>query len=215
MVLTLEDRHNRPVNGMVNTFLVDSDFTRSAQHLDRQRLGKQRVEAMQILRLIEDLYRLRRLLDVGDPDSYPNLQAYILALVRHYRSLGFIWSVHGRLLLRYPSTHSGPMVGRPIKLGFVYHPAVRMWYHHPEALKLYINAHIDEWVRRGYTNNMTRYCVDPNVDRPSWTTDPVFHLNHRGSLITKERVRNEPLWYQQMPAFVSAPVFIDYIWPVR
>lgn len=35
---------------MVNTFLPDRDFTKTAQSLDRARLGKQRVEALQILR---------------------------------------------------------------------------------------------------------------------------------------------------------------------
>lgn len=198
---------------MVNTFLVDPDFRRSAQKLDRQRLGKQRVEAMQILRLVEDLHRLRLLLH-EDPSHYPNLQEYIKVVARKYKSLGFIWSVYGRLLLRYPKGTNEPILGRPIKLGFVYHPAVRMWYHHPDALKLYINAHIDEWVHRGYTNNMQRYVVDPNVTRPPWTTDPVFHLNHRSALINKERLRNEPVWYQGFPEFVSAPAFVDYIWPV-
>jgi hypothetical protein len=35
---------------MVNTFLVDSNFDKSASMLDRRRLGKQRVEAIQILK---------------------------------------------------------------------------------------------------------------------------------------------------------------------
>ena len=40
---------------MVNTFLLHSDFATSARLLDSKRLGKQRVEAMQILHLIQYL----------------------------------------------------------------------------------------------------------------------------------------------------------------
>lgn len=38
----------------MQTFLPHPDFQRSARSLDRQRLGKQRVEALQILRAIQD-----------------------------------------------------------------------------------------------------------------------------------------------------------------
>ena len=40
---------------MVNTFLIDADFKKSAEMLDTKRLGKQRVEALQILHLIQYL----------------------------------------------------------------------------------------------------------------------------------------------------------------
>lgn len=36
---------------MVNTFLISSDFDKNAQLLDNARLGKQRVEAYQILNI--------------------------------------------------------------------------------------------------------------------------------------------------------------------
>ena len=40
---------------MVNLFLTDSDYRKSAKNLDDKRLGKQRVEAFQILTLLQDL----------------------------------------------------------------------------------------------------------------------------------------------------------------
>jgi hypothetical protein len=39
--------------GIMQTFLPFADFRRSAEVLDRQRLGKQRVEAMQILKVLD------------------------------------------------------------------------------------------------------------------------------------------------------------------
>ena len=44
--------HTKKEGDFVNTFLPYSDFNKSAQCLDRQRLGKQRVEAYQILRVL-------------------------------------------------------------------------------------------------------------------------------------------------------------------
>jgi len=38
----------------MQTFLPDPDFARSAQVLDRQRLGKQRVEVLQLLKALRD-----------------------------------------------------------------------------------------------------------------------------------------------------------------
>lgn len=51
---------------MVNTFLVDPDFRLSAQTLDTRRLGKQRVEAYQILLVIQQYRFLAR--HFGLPD---------------------------------------------------------------------------------------------------------------------------------------------------
>jgi hypothetical protein len=199
---------------MVNTFLVDPSFQQSAQILDRQRLGKQRVEAMQILHLVEWLHRLESKFRMTS-SMYPNLQLYIRELVRRYRTCGVTFSIAGRLLISYPAgIPQHLMRGRPIKLGFVYHPAVRMWFGYPTALKMYINAHIDEWVRRGYQNNMERYVIPSSVIAPPWTVDPHLHANHRSALLSKERMRSEPIWYQAMDIFADVPGFGDYIWPV-
>ena len=81
----------------MQTFLPYPEFEKSAAVLDRLRLGKQRVEAYQILRSI--------------------------TLVK----------------------------------GWAYHPIVKMWTGFESSLKLYSNAMVTEWIRRGYRNNLELY----------------------------------------------------------
>lgn len=70
---------------MVNTFLTSADFAKSAKSLDKARLGKQRVEAFQILNLISDLKLLSNLLEIKlDPK---NLKFSILQIFRAYKQL--------------------------------------------------------------------------------------------------------------------------------
>ena len=92
----------------MQTFLPYSCFTKSAQVLDKKRLGKQRVEAMQIINVLE-----------------------------------------GR--------------GR----GWENHPCTIMWDGYVEALKLYHNAVVMEWISRGYNNTMTLFEVGELVI-PRW-----------------------------------------------
>lgn len=110
---------------MVVTFVTSSNLKECAQVLDNKRLGKQRVEAKQILDIIEG--------------------------------------------------KSG---------GFAHHPIVEMWRCYPDALKLYINAMIDEWVERGFKNTMEKYDVD-DVKYPWWFNWKYLHLSHKCSLMRK------------------------------
>ena len=41
--------------------------------------------------------------------------------------------------------------------GWKNHPAVEMWKDNIDALKLYHNVIINEWIARGYNNNMKLY----------------------------------------------------------
>ena len=47
--------------------------------------------------------------------------------------------------------------------GWVNHPATLMWKGHTCFLAKYMNTMIDEWVARGYTNNMAKlpHCRNP------------------------------------------------------
>ena len=49
----------------MNTFLVDHDFLTSARKLDKRRLGKQRVEAYQILTILQNLHMLATILQIS------------------------------------------------------------------------------------------------------------------------------------------------------
>jgi hypothetical protein len=75
----------------VQTFLPDPDFRRSAQLLDRRRLGKQRVEALQVLRgLTVPGYGWRR---------HPAVRmwtGYEEAIVRYGLEICRVWREQGR-----------------------------------------------------------------------------------------------------------------------
>lgn len=132
----------------MQTFLPYPDFDACAACLDSRRLGKQRVEAFQILNTLAD----------------------------------------------------------PTRRGWRNHPAVRMWRGYEDALRLYMNAMIAEWVRRGYRNTMTRASVPTEVAMPPWLGDPAFHASHRSNLL-----RKDPEFYARYGW--SEPADLPYVWP--
>lgn len=133
----------------MQTFLPYPDFARSAACLDSQRLGKQRVEAYQILNTLAD----------------------------------------------------------PTRRGWRNHPAVSMWRGYEDALRLYMNAMITEWARRGYRNTMALARVAGPPRLPSWLGDPAFHASHRANLL-----RKNPEFYSRY-GWTESPD-LPYIWPI-
>ena len=111
----------------MQTFLPYADFKKSAQCLDNKRLGKQRVEAMQILKAIYI-------------DDY----------------------------------------------GWKNHPATKMWKEHPQALQLYMNACICEWIDRGFKNTMVLAKEDNSVLLPVWLGNTKLHNSHKSNLLRKD-----------------------------
>ena len=95
----------------MQTFLPYANFNRSARALDYKRLGKQRVEALQIHNIVS---------------------------------------------------------GKRTTGGWVNHPAVKMWKGYAAALAVYHNTMIDEWVDRGYNNNMPKLPVG-HLETPTWS----------------------------------------------
>jgi hypothetical protein len=134
----------------MQTFLPYPDFAQTAACLDYRRLGKQRVEAWQILRAIT----------LGD----------------------------------YPNWH--------------HHPAVRMWRGYPDALGVYMNACIDEWIGRGYRNTMAHHIITARYEAPPWLGNGAFHASHRAALLYKY-----PEYYSQF-GWSEAPEW-NYVWPVK
>ena len=112
----------------MQTFLPYPDFKKSLQALDYRRLGKQRVEAYQIIRAIKN---------------------------------------------------GG---------GWRHHPAVKMWRGHINALKLYYNLCLDEWVRRGYKNRMQKMPIRGKISYPHWFGRNAFHAAHRSNLLRKNNI---------------------------
>ena len=111
----------------MQTFLPYDTFEESASVLDYRRLGKQRVEGMQIVNAIEN----------------------------------------------------------PNKQGWQNHPIVIMWTPYVQALMLYTNTIINEWIKRGYNNNMKLYEID-SMTMPHWLGKESFHSSHRANLLRKD-----------------------------
>ena len=118
----------------MQTFLPYQSFEQSAQCLDYKRLGKQRVEAMQIFNAL-----------TGVP------------------------------------TKSGKSY-----TGWLNHPAVIMWKGCEEALLMYKNKMIEEWILRGYNNTMEIVGVSDDVTMPHWLGDNRVHSSHRSNLLRKD-----------------------------
>ena len=117
----------------MQTFLPYESFEKSAQTLDWRRLGKQRVEGMQIINAITGKTRKD---------------------------------------------------GKPYK-GWINHPCSVMWRDYAPALKHYTNVFIQEWINRGYNNNMEMYEVK-NMELPYWIGDERVHSSHRANLLRKD-----------------------------
>ncbi len=129
----------------MQTFLPYPDFKKSLQSLDYRRLGKQRVEAYQILRALK----------------FGN--------------------------------------------GYSKHPAVKMWRGHINALKHYYNLAIDEWVKRGYRNNMLKMKISGKIAYPLWFGRDKFHAAHRSNMLRKDYC-----YYSQYGW--SEPPDLPYLW---
>lgn len=113
--------------------------------------------------------------------------------------------------------------------GWVNHPAVKMWRGHEMALYFYVQAMVDEWIKRGYKSTIgdkARATVmradelgllDKNVvTNPFWVTDlDVFSQiasSHRMALLNKDYE-----WYSQFgwpEDMGKKPESYDYVWPV-
>lgn len=130
----------------MQTFLPYPDFAACAACLDDRRLGKQRVEAYQLLRVLR-----------GETRGWRN------------------------------------------------HPAARMWRGYEPALGAYMNAMIDEWIRRGHRNTMQRVPVEA-YDPPWWLGRGEFHASHRANLLRKDREHYGRHGWTEDP---STP----YVWP--
>ena len=135
----------------MQTFLPYPDFKKTFECLDYRRLGKQRVEAMQIYNII---------------------------------------------------------TGKNKTNGWIHHPAVLMWKLYHDALALYHNLCIKEWIARGYNNNMKFIDYNDNIILPPWFGREDFHSAHRQTLLWKNFE-----WYSQFN-WEEEPIY-EYVWPVK
>lgn len=134
----------------MQTFLPHASYYDTFKCLDRQRLGKQRVEATQILRSI--------------------------TIKKYKRNMGWVQ---------------------------------RLWEGHTKALKIYITMCIEEWVLRGYVNNMETFHYPANslVTMPWWWNLKEFHSTHRQTLLAKYYTHYKQFGWSEKPKY-------EYWWPI-
>lgn len=98
------------------------------------------------------------------------------------------------------------LLSRTESKGWRNHPVTRMWTGYEEALKLYQNHTIAEWMNRGYKNNMVFEEVDnSSVIMPPWFGSEDFHRSHRSNLLRKDF-----MYYSE---FFNEPSDLEYVWP--
>lgn len=78
--------------------------------------------------------------------------------------------------------------------GWQNHPAVKMWKGYEESLAMYGWTICQEWIKRGYNDNLTPWFAVriPHVHTPEhmysmppWIGNDAFHLSHQSNLIRK------------------------------
>ncbi len=180
---------------MVNTFVLCDNVRESMRLLDNRRLGKQRVEAQQILRVLLDSKIIAK--HMGLP---PQPIGYTIAddIARE------TWYKNVYALYRKHDTHF-VVKGRVLKGGWSNHPMAIMWIGYEDALKEYINFCIDEWVSRGFKNTMLTHKSPGGVPPvyPWWITNTTLINSHISAVLRKEYCRNEPRWYWAMEKLVA------------
>ena len=210
-------------NQMVNTFWTDLDARKTFRVLDRKRLVKQVLEAVQLINVIGDIHWLAihyqlpllRWQDVSlIRRTYLEDEVYLVCdkMYGWSRShLGYEGDsdseevkVQGRQLIpkvQQPNTHQ-----RVSKCGYWNHPATKMWLFHLQALMHYFNLARSELVWRGTQHKYPPIRDLPTqIQWPRWCTDPNVINSHRSSLVNKE-----PQYY--LSRFGSL-VWNGYIWP--
>lgn len=217
---------------MVNTFLPYKSFKKTAESLDRARLGKQRVEAYQILNLCVYLRALGDAYNLEFPNTLRSKKEYIKEVHNQFKreNQWVIMSDDGTLRFyekddeilcncekkdQVKDVLCLTSLEKVVTLGFCKHPMVLAWIGFEDALKEYIDACISAWTSRGYKNNMMTYGVTgaTGATRPPWTLRKKYWLNHRSALLKKEIDREEADWYKLNQDFLEAPEFFEYIWP--
>lgn len=202
----------------MQTFLPYADFEESAFVLDTRRLGKQRVETLQIMqslfgvRLISSYQvhtgKMRRYLTdengkkVKEKDLVPD---------------GLYFWNEEEIILTKPLPMSEWQLVPPDNPGWANHPAVNMWRGHEGSLMNYQKAVCDEWtINGGYVDTClikTSYIYLRMTDGwdykgpPSWLGDEAFHISHRSNLIQKD-----PKFYTKY--FPDTPDDLPYVWPI-
>lgn len=190
----------------MQTFLSYPDFTQSSKCLDDKRLGKQRVECLQILNTLQ----------MGPYQKTEHKQ----------RASEIIW-------LSCPEEEylKSPHLFQYRRTPWYNHPAVQMWKGYEYRLTCYGVVVCSEWIARGFNDTCRDKILDHQwrlyyeletlwgvnsigiVDRahkpyPTWLGNEAFHASHRSNLL-----RKSPEHYSQFGW--TEPHDLPYIWPTK
>jgi hypothetical protein len=90
--------------------------------------------------------------------------------------------------------------------GWSNHPIIKMWLGFENALKLYSNVMVEEWISRGYRNTMEIYDLTGlKISYPWWLGIDEFHASHRAALLAKDYCYYSKYGWTETPG-------IKYIW---
>lgn len=172
----------------LQTFLPFTSYRKSARVLDPKRLGQQRREVLQILRVLNGEYEK----DGKRP------------WVHHPAVL--MWRFHERP--RLVSSGNGKAVITVRKA------ATGNW----NALVVYGLAMCDEWVRRGNQDSrrplIAQYYRPGRIHTPWWLHETPLVLSHRANLLRKRLTYYRkffPVPESQIGTIITTP----YFWPIR
>ena len=170
----------------MQTFLPYADFAASAKCLDYRRLGKQRIECLQILTAI------------ASPE-------WICKVCKK------CCVEHGNKVVC--SEHPDPK--NVVHPGWKYHSATKMWIGYEQALIRYGVAMCDEWIQRGYSDttkdkilSFSAKFSSSTADNPPWLGDKKFHDSHKSNLLRKDK-----LYYSTWKWDVQDD--LEYVWPSK
>lgn len=99
------------------------------------------------------------------------------------------------------------ILGRTSTKSWQNHPAVKMWRGYPNALKLYLNEAITEWIARGFKNTMKFEKVSGKIKLPNWIGNKKFHASHRSNLLRKNKEYYSKFNWKELDN-------LSYEWPV-
>ena len=191
----------------MQTFLPYPDFVKSAQCLDYRRLGKQRVEAKQILEINLMLTNTDKYIVCSECDSIFPRGTKMDGTCHPYK-------VHDLLAYRRLPNEYQPSTSGFLKIKWENHPAVLMWRSYENSLLQYLSIICLTWRSLGYKDTIYDWAIqiimnkkDIMVKDPHWLGDERLHSSHRAALLAKDYEHYSQFGWKEQPV-------IDYYWPV-
>lgn len=201
----------------MHTLLPRRNFAQSAADFDLHTLGRQRVEALQVMqqlagvRVIDSMVVASNRPDDIYLDEQDNVISEEMARDRAYFGVNMVEDLDVVQLAPEDWRFE-----RILDLSWANYVGVRMWRGYAWALLQYQGALGDEWCARGYKDAYLDKAraifrvgkVDSLPHRmPPWLGDRELHRSHQSQLIARD-----PSYYR--PLYPNTPDNLPYIWPV-